>query len=173
VNQWSREARRQVRQESFRAYFQNAERSVFMLSHMSLQNIFLGSGARLSAKQLTDVSSTLDADVVYGERCSDGLYLVVKGNFRGDHLYILEDAFQVERIYLMPLTDFDHRLLGLCDAANDLLALGLLEHIDWAGERLSVLTPLAKDLLNQVKVVQFGSLRVDRLGQEYWLGWGQ
>jgi polynucleotide 5'-kinase involved in rRNA processing len=73
----------------------------------------------------------------------------------------------------MPLTDFDHRLLGLCDAANDLLALGLLEHIDWAGERLSVLTPLAKDLLNQVKVVQFGSLRVDRLGQEYWLGWGQ
>jgi polynucleotide 5'-hydroxyl-kinase GRC3/NOL9 len=164
---WSREARRQIRQEHFCAYFQRAQSRVFDASQLSWQNIFLGSGVRLSAQQIADVSSTLDAEVVYGERCGDGLYLVVQGRFRGYNLYVLEEVFGVGRVYVIPVSDFESRLVGLSDAANDLLALGLLQQIDWANYTLQILTPLSERSLTRVKAIQFGSIRVDRFGVEY------
>jgi len=171
ARQWSREARRQIRQDHFCAYFQNAESRAFGFSQLSLQNTFLGSGMRLSREQLADATSTLDAKVVYGERCSDGLYFVIQGRVRGYNLSILKEVFGVEQIYLFPYSDFESRLVGLCDATNDLLALGLLQQIDWVNETLHILTPLSETLFRKGKVVQFGSLKVDRSGQEYPLGW--
>jgi polynucleotide 5'-hydroxyl-kinase GRC3/NOL9 len=170
VKQWSLDARRAIRQESFRAYFADARQQELRFSQVSFQNIFLGSGARLSEKQLADAASALDAPVVYGERSSDGVYLVVNGRYRGHNLYILQEAFRVERVYVTLLIDFEDRLLGLCDATNDLLALGLMGQVDWVGGRVFILTPLSTHSLDQVRVIQFGALRVDRLGQEHRLG---
>jgi len=136
-------------------------------SRLSWQNIFLGSGERLSSEQVADVSTALDVKVEYGERCSDGLYLVVQGRFRGNNLYVLEEVFSVGRVYVIPSSDFENRLVGLSDAANDLLALGLLEQIDWANQTLHVLTPLSEQSLKRVKTIQVGSIRLDRTGVEY------
>lgn len=167
VRSRSREARRQIRQQRFCAYFQGAPSRVFDASGLSWQNIFLGSGVRLSSEQVADVSTTLDAKVEYGEQCGDGLYLVIQGQFRGHNLYVLEEVFGVGRVSVIPLSDFENRLVGLSDAANDLLALGLLEQIDWANQTLRVLTPLPEHSLKRVKAIQFGSIRVDRFGVEY------
>jgi len=167
VRSRSREARRQIRQQRFGAYFQGAPSRVLDASRLSWQNIFLGSGERLSSEQVADVSTALDVKVEYGERCSDGLYLVVQGRFRGNNLYVLEEVFSVGRVYVIPSSDFENRLVGLSDAANDLLALGLLEQIDWANQTLHVLTPLSEQSLKRVKTIQVGSIRLDRTGVEY------
>lgn len=164
---WSREARRRLRQEHFGAYFQRAQSRQLEASGLSWQHIFLGSGARLSAHQIADVASTLDAQVVYGERCGDGLYLVIQGQNRGYNLSLLEEIFGVERVYIIPVSEFESRLVGLSDATTDLLALGLLEQIDWVTLTVRVLTPLSDSLLRRVRVIQFGSIKVDRSGAEY------
>lgn len=167
VRHRSREARRQIRQERFRAYFQNAVPRAFVFAQLSLQDTFLGSGRRLSQKQLADASTTLDAKVVYGERCADGLSLVIHGGVRGHNIYIVKEVFAVEHVYAVPLLDFEHRLVGLCDASNDLLALGLIQRMNWMRNTFHILTPLAEASLEHVKVVRFGSIRVDRSGVEY------
>jgi len=55
-------------------------------------------------------------------------------------------------------------LLGLADAENELLALGLLQDLDPATGRLVCLTPLADRAT--VRIVHFGSLRLEPSGQE-------
>lgn len=55
-------------------------------------------------------------------------------------------------------------LLGLADAENELLALGLLQDLDPATGRLLCLTPLADRAT--VRIVHFGSLRLEPSGQE-------
>ncbi|RMG52103.1 MAG: hypothetical protein D6723_09310 [Acidobacteria bacterium] len=162
---WSREARREIRQQHFRSYFQTATLHAFALTEVSVQNTFLGSGRALSEVERADASSTLDTDVVYGEWCSDGLFLVVSGVFRAHHLPLLKEIFGIGRIHIIPISDFEHRLVGLCDVHNDLLALGLVEHVEWARGILHILAPRTDR--RRIKVIQFGSMRVYRDGREY------
>lgn len=162
---WSREARREIRQQHFRSYFQRATLHAFALTEVSVQNTFFGSGRALSEVERADASSTLDTDVVYGEWCSDGLFLVVGGVFRAHHLPLLKEIFGIGRIHIIPISDFEHRLVGLCDAHNDLLALGLVEHVEWTRGVLHILAPRMDR--QRITVIQFGSMRVYRDGREY------
>ena len=55
-------------------------------------------------------------------------------------------------------------LLGLADEENELLALGLLQHVDPLSERLVCLSPCAEPM--RVQIVHFGALRLDPSGEE-------
>ena len=64
----------------------------------------------------------------------------------------------------LPLPDLRGLLLGLCDEENGLVALGLLQELDPSFARLVCLTPC--DEPKRVRIVQFGTLRLDPSGEE-------
>ncbi|MCS6804207.1 MAG: Clp1/GlmU family protein [Acidobacteriota bacterium] len=157
----SREVRQQFRRQRFQAYLQGARLQSIAIAQVGVQNMFIQSGVPLSVTELGKASARLDTRIIYGERCADGLFLVADGYWHDDALASVPEQFEVPRVFIMPLSDFENRLIGLSDEQSDLLALGVLQAVDWPNKILYVLTPLDDRALPHVRLVQFGSLKLD------------
>lgn len=162
----TREARQQFRRQRFQAYFQEARLQSIAIAQVGVQNMFLQSGTPLSAMQLGEASVKLNARVIYGEQCADGLFLIADGDWHDDAIASVLEQFAVPRILVLPLSDFENRLVGLSDEHGNLLALGLLQAVDWPNQILYVFTPLDNSSLARVRLIQFGSLKLDPSGVE-------
>ncbi|MCS7131994.1 MAG: hypothetical protein NZ934_04635, partial [Hadesarchaea archaeon] len=55
-------------------------------------------------------------------------------------------------------------LVGLVDKTNELLGIGIIERIDYARERMTVITPVKDG--GKVSAVQIGSMKVKPSGKE-------
>lgn len=160
----SREARRAHRERKFQEYFQGSRLLSLSLKGVELQGTWIKTGRRLKANELNFLANALGAVVLYGERGLEGLNLLLSGGITTFELSTLKAAFGVPQVRITPLEDLQGLLLGFNDGNNDTLALGILQQLDPSRETLSCLTPLSDP--QAVKLIQFGSLRIDPLGRE-------
>lgn len=158
-----RDGRRAYRERKFQEYFQDAYSLQISLKEAWLHGFWFRGGRRLATNELTFLAKNLSATVLYGELGPDSLNLLVSGGASGDFPRV-KAAFGVSDVRITNLEDIRGLLLGLNDASNDTLALGILQELDLRREALLCLTPLSDPKLP--KVVQFGSLRIEPSGKE-------
>ena len=159
----SRDGRRAYRERKFQEYFQNAHPLQVSLKEAWLHGFWFRGGRRLLTNELNFLAKSLNATVLYGELGPDSLDLLVSGGASGD-FFRVKAAFGVSDIRMTNLDDLRGLLLGLNNASNDTLALGILQELDLRRETLLCLTPLADPKLP--KLIQFGSLRIEPSGKE-------
>ncbi len=137
-------------------YFEGAGRLTLDLRKVSLERCYYRTGEPLDPKGLGV------APIVYAEKIPEGLLVVVDGELSQDVVRELEAKFG--NVHVTPLGSEKNVAVGLADANDELVGLGIIDKIDYARERLVVVTPV-KDV-SQVSVVQFGSMRISPKGKE-------
>ncbi len=160
----SREGRRAHRERKFREYFARAHPLELSLKRVRLHGFWFQGGRTLQADEVAFLEKTLEAVILYGEQGPEGLELLLDGGFTPGEFSRIKHMFGVPGVRIIDVANLRGLLLGLNDAENDTLALGILQHLDFRKGTLSCLTPLPDP--GAVTLVQLGSLRIDPMGRE-------
>ena len=154
----SREERREIRFRKWAAYFFNSHLVEFDVSQVSLTGTSLFNGRPLDEREKALLSRVFRWLVLGGWE-SNGRYTVVK---------VDEDSFP--RTYRsLQAVDFEklgNLIVGLIDGNGLCLGLGILKWINFSSGILQVLTPVSGDLLNEVREIRLGRMRVLESGEE-------
>jgi polynucleotide 5'-hydroxyl-kinase GRC3/NOL9 len=138
----SREARRAAREQSFRAYFADAEEIILDLNRLVMQRCLLFNGKRYA-----------DPRFVYAEKTPEGIIGIAA----------TPEANQAAGLQVVP-AGFEHNLLcGLADRHGEGLGLGIIKAIDLQSLTITLWTPVP---FNKIRVLQLGELYLGRDGRE-------
>ena len=163
VRNKSRERRRAFRTRKFRAYFEQARPIEFRMEDIAFQGLPLGSGTRLGPEDRALLRNTIGAEVIYGERSADILFVITRKNCSEEAIsrgrtVLGEKLMVISRDHLSDL------LVGLNDREGYTLGLGILRGMDLTAGCITVLTPVRE--VTRVRAIHFGSLRIDTAGKE-------
>ncbi|MBI3988653.1 MAG: hypothetical protein HY347_03455 [candidate division NC10 bacterium] len=161
------EGRRAHRERKFQEYFHGAHSLELSLKKVRLHGFWFQGGRRLHTNELAFIEKTLGTIVLHGEQGPEGLELLVSGGITSGEHSRIKDVFGVSEVRIADMENLTGLLLGLNDAENDTLALGILQGLDLKLGTLSCLTPLQDP--KAVRLIQFGSLRIDPIGRELWI----
>lgn len=160
----SREGRRAHRERKFQEYFHGVHPLELSLKRVRLHGFWFQGGRRLQSHELAFIEKTLGAVVLYGEQGPEGLELLISGGITSEEVPRIKPVFGASEVRIADMENLPGLLLGLNDAGNDTLALGILQRLDLTHGTLSCLTPLPDP--KAVRLIQFGSLRIDPIGRE-------
>lgn len=160
----SHQARRAYRAQRFLDYFQWSSPLELSLREIGIQGRWPQGGRPLDGSELRGLSKQLETSVLGGERYQDEAYLLVQGEPSPDALPLARSRLGVSVLRIVEADEIRGLLLGFADAENELLALGLLQDLDPTAGSLICLTPLRDRA--PVRIVHFGSLRLEPSGQE-------
>ncbi len=156
--------RRTYRAQRFSEYFQGSSSLELSLREVALQGTWIGSGRVLDRSELSGLERELKTPVLAAEQAQDDAFLLVQGEPSPDGMPLVRSRLGVSALKVLGIESLHGLLLGLADEENDLLAIGLLQQLDPASGRLVCLTPWNES--TKVKVVHFGSLRLEPSGAE-------
>jgi len=155
----SREQRKAYRRRKFQEYFQNARVKEIPLRAIAFQGSWLGSGEEISSDDLDFLANALKTRVLHAERGAEGIFVLVKGGYSALNILSLMDHFGTKNISVNSVEDLQDSIVGLNNAANQTLALGILMDLNFPEGKLLIKTPLGD--LSKVKVIQFGSVKYE------------
>ena len=158
------QVRRSYRAQRFSDYFRSSSLVELSLNGIGLQGGWIHSGRPLDPIDLQGLSEDLRIQVVWGERVQDEAFLLVQGEPAAEGLSLARSRLGVSGVSITAIDTFRGLLLGLADANDELLALGLLQDFDLTSGRMICLSPCAEP--TRVAVVHFGSIRLDPSGEE-------
>jgi polynucleotide 5'-hydroxyl-kinase GRC3/NOL9 len=158
------QGRRLYRAQRFFDHFQAAFPLELSLHEVAVLGSWVQAGEALDHAELRALSMELRTSVLGGERGDDEAFLLVQGEPAADGLPLAKSRLGVSVLQITALDAIRGLLLGLTDQENELLALGLLQHLDPATGRLVCLTPFGDRAA--IRNVHCGSLRLDPSGQE-------
>jgi len=145
----SRDLRRRLREEAFRAHFQEAREVELRLD--GVNRVIVQRSSIFNGEPIADPS------FLYAERLPDGL-IAVPGESTPPGL---------ERVQVLPRNFADQLLCGVADGGGKCLGLAICSGIDFSRRRLMLYTPVPK---RHIRILQFGDLYLDRNGHELHLG---
>ncbi|MBI1746002.1 MAG: hypothetical protein HYR55_05355 [Acidobacteria bacterium] len=163
IKQKSVEFRRNYREGKFRQYFANASTLEIPLRDVGLCGTWIQKGRRLNGDETRYLAKILAVDVLYGEYEFDCIYAVTNGTHSTRELYRVRNHFGSSNLKLVTAESLDNKLLSL-NADDKLLALGLLQRIDFQDMKMRVLTPLKN--LERIQRLNLGALRLKPTGKE-------
>jgi polynucleotide 5'-hydroxyl-kinase GRC3/NOL9 len=158
------EARRAYRTGRFADYFRKAGVLEVRLREVAVQGAWIAGGRGLGASELRGLARDLETTVLAGERSPDEVVLVVQGEPAADSLSLVRSRFGAPSLRVIDVEAVRGLLVGLSDAENELLALGLLQRFDPGRGTLDVLAPPVRP--ERVHIVHFGALRLRPSGEE-------
>jgi polynucleotide 5'-hydroxyl-kinase GRC3/NOL9 len=158
------QARRSYRAQRFVEYFRESSLVEISLHGVGVQGSWIYGGKPLDPAGLRGLSEELGAQVVWGERSQDEAFLLVRGEPASQGLSLARSRLGVSDVRITAIDAIRGLLLGLADAENQLLALGLLQDLDPASGRVVCLSPCADP--TRVRILHFGSIRLERSGEE-------
>jgi len=155
---FTREERRKIRFEKWKAYFSSARLAEFSLSEVALTGTSLFNGRPLDERERTLLSRVFRWLVLAGWE-NEGRYTVVKAD---------EDNFPrgYRSIHAVDFERLSNLLVGLIDKNGLCLGLGILKWVNFSAETLQLLTPLDEETLGEVRELRFGRMRVLETGEE-------
>ena len=156
--------RRSYRAQRFADYFRSSSLVKLSLDGIVLQGGWIHSGKPLDPAGLRSLSEELRIPVVWGERGQEESFLLVQGEPSPDGLPLAKNRLGVPVLRITAIDAIRGLLLGLADAENELLALGLLQDLDPASGGAVCLSPCADP--TRVRILHFGSIRLERSGEE-------
>ena len=153
----SHDERSSLRSMVLGKYFEGAGRLSLDLRKVRLERCYYRTGTPIDPKDLG-----VDKQVSHAEQLPEGLLIVVKRGLSQATLRKLEMKFKQVKV----IAEGSERglLVGLVDASNELLGIGVAEEIDYAEGRMKVLTPVLD--AEKIAAVQFGSIKVRPSGEE-------
>ncbi len=150
--------RKYNREKKFRKYFENAREIVFDLSKYALMGTFYGSGKKMSEEELENISNDLGKKIIYGEKIPEGDYLISEEK-------VNDTDNSVNRILISSIW-FKGLLVGLVNKYDFLISLGIIRDFNFAEGKLTLLTPILEEELDNVVTISFGALNLSPQGRE-------
>jgi polynucleotide 5'-hydroxyl-kinase GRC3/NOL9 len=138
-------------------YFEGSSRIVLDLRKVGLGRCYYHTGEPIDPKTL-DVR----APVTYAEKLPEGLLVVTESELDEEVIRELEAKFRGVKAIVRGSEK--NALVGLMDSANALLGIGIIDEIDYARERMAVITPVKNG--GKIAAVQFGSMKIKPTGEE-------
>ncbi len=101
----------------------------------------------------------------YIELCSDVLLIVenIEQPLSDSVIDKLQEEFSYLIIRVFDSKTIENVLIGLLDSQNNFLGFGVVTHIDFVKQIITILSSVTKD---KIASIQFGSLKVTQSGQE-------
>lgn len=159
-----RETRRKARQERFRDYFRGAKRFQLFLSQRVLLADFPLIWERHHSALAQVCAKNLGYAVKFATLCGDTPLIIAEVDCTLTEVEALTVALKTKpRTY--SCEQFQNCLVGLADAQDEPLGIGLLLKIGWENGSAELLAP--SDLpLASVRVLKLGRIRIDTDGTE-------
>lgn len=156
--------RAQRREYRFLKAIENSVIREFPLESVRMQGTWIGSGAALSATACAQLSRALRTSVRYAETRPGHLGAIVASPPRPELADMAcRELYGADYASITLEANLGDLLVGLNDAAGDMLSLGRLAELDYAGRILRIATPTLSYAL--VREVRFGLTRVDAQGR--------
>jgi len=159
--------RKGLRELISRRYFQQLEKIEIPFNQVAVDRAYLFSGQPFSVEELEKLSF-LKENLLYGERLSgfEGALLVTTIPLSEEQIARSKQALGVFRLKNIVKGEEAQMVVGLADANSEVLGLGILKEIDYTEEKFVLLSPLEKRQQKNIRIIQFGSLRLGDDGRE-------
>lgn len=160
----SRELRASRRKINYHKHFADSQGHLIRLDDISLWNTWLGAGRPMKWQYRKFIQDSLKCPVLHVEVTGQGIYIISERSCSMSNRKELEEQFKTANITAITGDAFQNVLVGLADENGRTLNVGLLQTIDFKHRFLFVLSPIKT--ISPVKIVQFGSIRVTKEGDE-------
>ncbi|MHB1000544.1 MAG: Clp1/GlmU family protein [Armatimonadota bacterium] len=160
----SRILRTQRRSVRFQEYFIKGNVHHIPINSISTSCTWLHTGSPMESRFLKYAEGVLKTTVFHGEFSDSGVYLVVSGDYNRRGLDELQEYFKTRNINIVPASRYLNLLVGLMDSHLDLLALGIIQRIDFRAQSMTVYTPMKT--VTPVRSIRFGVLKIRPDGSE-------
>jgi polynucleotide 5'-hydroxyl-kinase GRC3/NOL9 len=156
VTSRSRAERALAREAAFRTHFEGAVSTVHRIDGMGVERLLLNNGNMADA----DALQAMDPDIVYAETLGREALIVSRCSIArpGE----IARYLQVDILYAFRPSDFTGALTGLLDDHGHLLALGIIESVDFRSGTITVFSTA-----DRFSVMQFGSMKLDKTDFTY------
>jgi len=154
-----------LRECGFNNYFKSASARMFNLKNLRMQDTLFGTGQPLNDEALTLVEQILECKLVYGEKAADALFIVKipQSIYNKNNLEKVRICFGVQEIRIVNKNEEKGLLVGLLNSEFKTLGLGIIENIHYRENEIRIFTPVVSE---EVQIVQCGSLKITKTGQE-------
>ncbi len=159
----SRQQRKAARERALRTHLAGSRTLELSLDRVSLLRTIYGTGRPLDATEFAGLSQRLGCPVVHGEWIPEGLYLVLDGTFEQSRMDRLKEQEGVEQIFTSRTDRLRDLLVGLVDAEEEWLGIGILTGLDFA-DRMARVHTAADEA--RIRAIHVGILRVSTSGEE-------
>jgi len=152
------------RRSNYYRHFADSHGHLIRLDEVSLWNTWLGTGKPMKWQYRKFIEDTLNCPVLHVEVTGRGLYIVSERQCSMRNRKDLEEQFRTSNILAVTGSTFQNVLVGLADENANTINVGLLQAIDFKHRYLFVISPIKT--VSPVRIVQFGSIRVNKEGDE-------
>lgn len=156
-----RAARRKL---NFHRHFHDSQGHIIRLDDVSFWHTWFGTGRQMKWQYMKFIEDTLKCRVLHAEVSGSGVFIVSERACDYRDRRVIEEEFKTRNITVIDGSSFQHLLVGLADEHGRTLNVALLQAIDFRQRFMFVLSPIRT--VSPVRVVQFGSIRVTRAGEE-------
>ncbi|MEN6371779.1 MAG: Clp1/GlmU family protein [Armatimonadota bacterium] len=159
-----KEFRTARRQAQFHEYFQNSNRHFIRLDDIVCANTYFTMGRPVKWQHFRILEKDLKARVLHAEVVDKGMYIVADRRPAASGVEALMKRYGTRDFTVVCGSDFTNLLVGLADANNNIINLGIIEAIDFKQRHIAVITPATT--VTPVRIVQFGYMQVRPDGVE-------
>ena len=150
----SGEARKRNRKDKFTEYFQDSELQEIPIDEIKGARTPFFNGRIANQKELEILSGLTENDVAYAEWGQRTVSLIARTKLTHETTKKLKDYLSLTYVASENTSYFDQRLVGMINSSGDIVAIGIIETIDYENRKLHIRckTGIASD----VKMLQFG-----------------
>ncbi|MFQ6056867.1 MAG: Clp1/GlmU family protein, partial [Methanosarcinales archaeon] len=134
------EARRFLRELSFKKYFEKCKEIFLDLNDLKFLRSYIFSGEEIEFPNF-----------LYTEKIPEGFVVVSDKYTKRPNTLTIQNGFE------------KNLLVGLMDLKNRVLGLGIIEFIDYNNKKIKILSQVEK---NQIKIIIMGGIKIDKNGKE-------
>jgi polynucleotide 5'-kinase involved in rRNA processing len=152
------------RRSNYYNHFADSHGHLIRLDDVSLWNTWLGTGRPMKWQYIKFIEDTLHCSVLHVEVTGRGIFIVSERPCSMRNRKELEEQFKTANVTAVTGQTFQNVLVGLADENANTINVGLLQAIDFKHRFLFVISPIKT--VSPVRIVQFGSIRVTKEGEE-------
>ncbi|MEM3045786.1 MAG: hypothetical protein QW057_01735, partial [Candidatus Bathyarchaeia archaeon] len=162
IRKRSSEERRKLRQLGYRKELKGSTRRTLQLDEVRFLGGAFTGGTPLGQERVEGLSELLGRRVLYGEETVNGVTVVADEHKPSPRDQPGPSAGSTANVKVVPV-GFERGLIaGLLAKNGQLLSLGIVEELNYAGRAVRVLTPYR----GPVDTVELGQVRLDRCCRE-------
>lgn len=158
------EFRTAKRRWNYNKHFADSHGHLIRMDDVSLWNTWLGTGRPMKWQFVKFIEDALKCPVLHVEVTGRGIYIVSERPCSMNNRTALEEEFKTANILSVTGQTFQNVLVGLADENANTISVGLLQAIDFKQRYLFVISPIKT--VSPVRIVQFGTIRVNKEGDE-------
>ncbi|MFQ3549258.1 MAG: Clp1/GlmU family protein [Armatimonadota bacterium] len=152
------------RQSNYHYHFSDSNGHIIYLDEVSTWNTWYRTGRPLKWQYMKFLETQLNCKVIHSEVSGRGIYVVTENECIVENMSLIENEFKTDQIKIVPSNYFNNLIIGLADENANTINVGLVQAVDFKQKFLYLLSPTKT--ISYVKVLQFGSIKVSKDGQE-------